>query len=109
MGRIAFSPVKINDMDCMWLALGPIAVSPELQRRGIGKGLVEAGLKAIRSLGAEGCVLVGDPAYYERFGFRNEPGLAMEGVPPQYLFCPPMGEKIPRGNVTHHPAFFVRE
>jgi len=37
VGRIAFSPIKINNLDCRWLALGPIAVSPGFQRRGISE------------------------------------------------------------------------
>src|SRR3972149_6525425 len=41
LGHIAFSPVKINDTDCQWFGLGPIAVMPEFQRKGIGKILVE--------------------------------------------------------------------
>lgn len=109
VGHVAFSPVKINGMDCMWFALGPVAVSPDFQRRGIGKGLIEEGLKAIRSLGAQGCVLVGDPAYYDRFGFRHNPALTMEGIPPQYLLCLPMAEQIPQGRVSHHSAFSVCE
>ena len=63
VGHIAFSPVWIDGMDCKWFALGPVAVLPDFQRQGIGKSLVEEGLQAIRSLGAQGCVLVGDPAY----------------------------------------------
>ncbi len=105
VGHIAFSPVEINGMDRKWYALGPIAVLPDFQRRGIGKGLVEEGLKAIRPLGAKGCVLVGEPAFYERFGFRHNPALTMEGVPPQYLLCLPMDKQVPQGRVSHHPAF----
>jgi putative acetyltransferase len=107
VGHIAFSPVKIGGEDCMWFALGPIAVWPDCQRQGIGKDLVHEGLEAIRGLGAQGCVLVGDPAYYERFGFRHDAALTMEGVPPQYLLCLPMVQQVPQGHVSHHPAFSV--
>jgi putative acetyltransferase len=109
VGQIAFSPVKIDGKDCGWLGLGPVAVSPGLQRQGIGQALVNEGLKQIRGLGAQGCVLVGNPAFYRRFGFENNPALRMEGVPPEVLMCLPMGDKMPEGNVTHHPAFFVGE
>lgn len=109
VGHIAFSPVKIGGMDCGWLALGPVAVSPDFQRRGIGKRLVEEGLEAIRSLGTHGCVLVGDPAYYNRFDFRHDPALTMEGVPPENLMCLPMVEQTPKGCVSHRPAFSVSE
>jgi putative acetyltransferase len=65
------------------------------------------GLKRMRDLGARGCVLVGDPAYYCRFGFESMPELQMEGVPPEFVLSLPMDSEIPRGNVTHHPAFLV--
>lgn len=66
VGHIAFSPVTISDGSPGWYGLGPISVLPELQRQGIGKSLVHEGLSALKSLGAKGCVLVGDPGYYER-------------------------------------------
>jgi putative acetyltransferase len=109
VGHIAFSPVKIGGVDRMWFALGPIAVSPEHQRLGIGKALIAGGLKAIRALGAQGCVLVGDPAYYEPLGFRNNPALTMEGVPPRNLMYLPMAQEVPQGEVSHHAAFFACE
>lgn len=107
VGQIAFSRVEIGGKDCGWLGLGPVAVMPSHQRQGIGKALVNEGLKVIRSLGAKGCFLVGDPAYYPRFGFRNNSAMKMEGVPPEVVFCLPMSGEVPEGNVTHHPAFFV--
>ncbi len=47
---------------------------PELHRQGIGKSLVCEGLSRLKELGGLGCALVGDPAYYQRFGFQNIPG-----------------------------------
>ena len=107
VGQIAFSPVKIGGKDYGWLALGPVAVLPALQGRGIGQAIVNEGMKAIRDLGAQGCVLVGEPAFYNRFGFRHDPALRMEGVPPEVLLCLPMWDEMPEGAVTHHPAFSV--
>jgi predicted N-acetyltransferase YhbS len=82
VGQIAFSPVKIGGIDHGWFALGPIAVLPAFQKQGIGKALVNDGLRAIRNLGAQGCALVGEPAFYNRFGFEHNPALRMDGVPP---------------------------
>jgi putative acetyltransferase len=107
VGQIAFSPVQIDGEDCGWLALGPVAVLPAFQRQGIGQALVNNGLKTIRDTGTQGCVLVGDPGFYVRFGFAHNPTLCMEGVPPEVTLCLPMGHQVPKGNVTHHPAFFV--
>ena len=109
VGQIAFSPVTIGGKDCGWLALGPVAVSPSRQRQGIGQALVNEGLKTIRNMGAQGCVLVGDPAFYRRFGFENNSALRMEGVPPEVLMCLPMADDVPEGDVTHHPAFSIGE
>jgi putative acetyltransferase len=109
VGHVAFSRVMIDGRDCGWLGLGPVGVLPVFQKRGIGQALVNAGLEVIRKLGAYGCVLVGDPAYYRRFGFENNPALRMEGVPPEVLMCLPMRDPMPGGSVVHHPAFFVGE
>ncbi len=105
VGQIAFSPVWIDGQDCGWLALGPVAVLPAFQRKGIGQGLVNEGLKVLRERGAPGCVLVGDPAFYRRFGFRNNPALCFEGIPQEFFMCLPLADQVPRGSVTHHAAF----
>jgi putative acetyltransferase len=52
-------------------ALGPLAVRPSRQRRGIGSPLVESGLEGCRSVGAAGCVVLGAPDFYGRFGFAR--------------------------------------
>lgn len=109
VGQIAFSPVKIGGKDDGWLALGPVAVLPAFRARGIGQALVNEGMKAIRDLGAQGCVLVGEAAFYNRFGFRHDPALRMEGVPPEVLLCLPMSDEMPEGDVAHHPAFSIGE
>jgi putative acetyltransferase len=107
VGQITFSPAMFDAKDFGWLGLGPVAVSPHLQRRGIGQALVTEGLKRIRGMGAQGCVLVGDPAFYRRFGFENNPALRMEGVPSEVLMCLPMSDWVPEGTVTHHSAFHI--
>ena len=105
IGHIAFSPVTISDGSQNWHGLGPVSVLPAFQRRGTGKSLIKEGLDLLKTLGAQGCVLVGDPGYYERFGFKNPPHLRHEGVPPENLLVLPFSEHIPRGVVTFHRAF----
>jgi putative acetyltransferase len=107
VGQIAFSPVKIGGKDHGWFELGPVAATPTHQRRGIGRALVNEGLQAIRKLGAKGCMLVGEPAFYNRFGFRHDPALQMNGVPPEVVLCLAMCGAVPEGNVTHHSAFSI--
>lgn len=108
-GHIAFSKAPIDQggggQDLGWHLLGPVAVRPDLQRRGIGSALVRAGLDALRDLGARGCVLVGDPAFYTRLGFRQAVSLAYPGVPPEFVLCLPLLGDEPAGNIGHHPAF----
>lgn len=105
IGQAAFSPVTIDGKACDWYGLGPIAVAPERQRAGIGSTLIEEGLGRLHELGAGGCMLVGDPAFYRRFGFHNEPRLTLDGVPPEVFMILPLGKAVPAGKVAFHPAF----
>jgi putative acetyltransferase len=71
VGHILFTPVQIESEDLSFeaIALGPMAVLPHYQRRGIGSELVQAGLEECRRAGHEIVVVVGHPEYYPRFGF----------------------------------------
>jgi putative acetyltransferase len=71
VGHIAFSPVIISDGTKDWYGLGPVSVSPDYQKQGIGKSLVNEGLSLLKNMGGKGCALVRDPNYYKRFGFKN--------------------------------------
>jgi putative acetyltransferase len=108
IGHIAFSPVSISDGSRDWYGLGPISVLPELQKQGIGKALIHAGLSSLKALGAKGCVLAGDPGYYERFGFRSPLDLFVEGVPQQYFLALPFNESKAGGTVVFHDAFSAK-
>lgn len=107
VGHIAFSTIAIGGRFQHWYTMGPLAVLPARQRQSIGTELVKEGLRSLRALGAQGCVLVGEPGYYCRFGFKHHPELTMEGVPSQYLLSLPMSDSMPRGCVELHSAFFV--
>ncbi len=105
VGHVAFSPVMISGQQGGWYGLGPLAVRPDRQRRGIGDALVRSGLQRLQSLGAQGCVLVGEPEYYERFGFKANPRLRFAGVPPEYFLAIAFGAQVPEGDVQYHAAF----
>jgi putative acetyltransferase len=105
VGHIALSPVTISDGASGWYGLGPISVEPKCQRRGIRRALMERGLAELRKIGANGCVLVGDPAFYARFGFANNPALTLEGVPQDFFLSLSLGTSPALGNVQFHPAF----
>lgn len=109
VGHVAFSAAVIGEgTSGDWYLLGPIAVDPAHQGRGVGGALVEAGLDSLRARGAAGVALVGDPAFYERFGFRARPGVTCHGVPDEYVLCLPLHAGVePVGEVHHHAAFGV--
>ncbi len=107
VGHIAFSRAAVGDTSAGWYLLGPVAVVPDHQGRGIGSALVEAGLSELRSRGALGCALVGDPDFYERFGFSHCQGTTCHGVPEEYVLCLAFASHAPTGEVVHHPAFSV--
>jgi putative acetyltransferase len=69
VGHIAFSRVTIDAAHCGGAGLGPMAVLPDLQRRGIGSLLARAGLDRCREMGFDYVVVLGHPLYYPRFGF----------------------------------------
>lgn len=105
VGHIAFSPVAISDGNRNWYGLGPVSVLPEYQRQGIGKALMQEGLSRLKDMNAQGCCLVGHPEYYKKFGFKNMPGLVLEGVPQEFFFALAFAEHAPQGAVTFHDAF----
>ena len=105
VGHVAFSPVRIEGDECGWYGLGPLAVLPDWQRRGIGAALVEAGLERLRRIDAGGCVVLGDPAYYARFGFAHDPALSYPGPPPEYFQRLVLNGDPARGVVEYSPAF----
>ncbi len=70
VGHILFSPVSLaGHSDLLLLGLGPMAVVPEHQRRGVGSALVRRGLELCREQGFAAVVVLGHPEYYPRFGF----------------------------------------
>lgn len=105
VGHIVFSPLTISDNTRNWYGLGPVSVLPEYQRQGIGQALVKEGLSRLKAMHARGCCLVGHPDYYRQFGFRNAPGLVLEGVPPEFFFALPFDGPMPQGAVVFHEAF----
>lgn len=69
VGHVAFSPVS-TDSGATGAGLAPLAVLEEHRGRGVAARLVEAGLAACRSAGFGWAVVLGEPSYYARFGFR---------------------------------------
>lgn len=105
-GHAGFSPIE-TDMPGRWFGLGPLSVVPTRQRMGVGSALVRTGLAQLAGMKAAGVVLVGDPAYYGRFGFAARPGLSCEGVPDLYVQGLAFAETPVWRPIAFHPAFFT--
>lgn len=70
IGSVQCWPVRIGDFPMM--LVGPVAVTPDLQGKGIGHQLMHAMLDAAAKIGEPVMVMIGDPEYYERFGFTAQ-------------------------------------
>lgn len=105
IGHVAVSPVTISDGTRGWYGLGPISVAPERQGQGIGTLLMERALAELKAMRATGCVVLGEPAYYSRFGFAAEPQLVLPGVPAEYFQAVCFGGRLPHGEVKYHDSF----
>ncbi|MBS0483311.1 MAG: N-acetyltransferase [Proteobacteria bacterium] len=105
VGHVGFSPVTVDDADLGWFQLAPLSVEPDLHRRGIGAALVAAGIAALGQIGARGIGVVGDPAYYERFGFTAIEGLGPDGPEARFFRALTLGPPTPKGRVRYASAF----
>ncbi|MCA4824504.1 GNAT family N-acetyltransferase [Serratia rhizosphaerae] len=70
VGYAAFSPVDVEGEDRQWVGLAPLAVEERLRRQGLGEKLVYEGLDALNEFSYAAVVVLGEPAYYSRFGFK---------------------------------------
>lgn len=105
VGHVAFSPVSIDGRPGDWYGLGPVSVLPSRQRGGIGAAMIRDGLERLEAAGAAGCVVLGDPDYYRRFGFVHDHRLLYGGAPPEYFQRLSFSGGCPAGEVRYHPGF----
>lgn len=105
VGHVAFSPAFAADGSEGWYALGPVSAEPELKHQGIGSAIIKAGIAMLRERDAAGCVLVGNPAYYSRFGFVPFPNLCPAGEPAEYFQILLLRIVEPTAIVRFHPLF----
>jgi putative acetyltransferase len=109
VGHVALSPVDVGGVPRAAVALGPLAVDPEYQGRGIGGMLVDAFLQHCRVRDEGLVVVLGYPGYYGRFGFTPADRLGLHyrdtGEAFQALEVRPAAAAGLSGEVRYHPAF----
>ncbi len=112
LGYLLFSPVTMEGHPTLRLmGLGPLAVLPASQNKGVGTALVQAGLAQSRARGDRAVVVLGHPRYYPRFGFQPSDrfGIRSEFDVPAEVFM--VVELVPGslpatgGLVRYHAAF----
>jgi putative acetyltransferase len=81
-GHIAFSPVSMDPplATLRGIGLAPVAASPDVQGKGIGSQLIRDGLSRCAALGYDFVVVLGEPAYYRRFGFSSASARGLRNV-----------------------------
>lgn len=106
VGHVAYSPMTAPFRA---LGLGPIAVRPDRQKTGIGRSLIEASLRRATDDGWQAVFLLGNPKFYERFGFSVEmaAGFTTPYAGPHWMVRPLGSETLPAmtGRVDYAPAF----
>jgi putative acetyltransferase len=105
LGHVAFSPASPEDGTPGWYTLGPVSVVPEIQRQGIGRALVTAGIAKLRERGASGCIVVGDTNYYSRFGFVEAPENAPIAKLKEHFMILSFTSRVPSGVIKFHAVF----
>lgn len=106
LGHVLFSPLIAPFRA---LGLAPLAVLPRRQREGIGGALVREGLARAGALGWDAVFVLGEPAYYRRFGFdaAAASGFSSPYAGPYLMAVPLNREHLPArtGAIVHAPAF----
>ena len=107
MGFVMFSRILINGE--IAVAPAPLAVKTEYQNLGIGKLLMSTGHKIAQTLGYSCSVVLGNPDYYTRFGYKRAVELGI--YPPfdvnekYYMACQLSNKRVPEGVVKYSRAF----
>lgn len=109
IGHVAVSPVAISSGEDGWYGLGPVSVMPDRQGAGVGSALIRAALDELRQLPAKGCVVLGEPGYYGRFGFAADARLRYTEAPPEYFQVQAFEGTVPTGTVQYDASFYVTE
>ncbi len=112
VGHILFSPVRLSGHnELLIMGLGPMAVTPACQGKGMGSALVKAGLEKCKVLGYGAVVVLGHTWFYPRFGFTpaEQFGIRCEyDAPVEAFMLLEIRSGYLRGSegtIRYHPAF----
>ena len=109
VGHVMFTPVTTSPSStAKGLGLAPLAVKPEYQKHGIGAKLVEEGLRLCLELGYDFVVLLGNPKYYQRFGFRKASDFGIQneyGVDEPFMLIKLTNCDLQYGLIKYCPEF----
>lgn len=111
-GAVAFSrmAVDIGGKPIAAVALAPVAVAEEYRRQGVAEALIHAGIERIEAARVVLCFVLGEPAFYARFGFHADyaKNFASPYAGEHLMALPVQGGLMPcgaRGEATHAAAF----
>ncbi len=115
LGHILFSPVSITPpggttplSKTKGIGLAPVAVHPEAQSQGIGSKLIREGLRLCKELGYDYCVVLGNPEYYQRFGFERASSFGVQneyGVDDEFMLIHFSQQDLTQGTAKYAPEF----
>jgi putative acetyltransferase len=111
-GHVISSYVDVEPCARRVLQVGPLAVLPSHQRRGVGTALMGETIRIADARGEPLLLIEGNPKYYERFGFTRADAVGIEPPPeargPQYFMIRPLARYDPafRGRATYPPETF---
>ncbi|MEG8038115.1 N-acetyltransferase [Sphingomonas sp. LR60] len=112
VGAVAFSrmAVDVGGKAIAAVALAPVAVAETYRRQGVAEALIHAGIERIEAARVVLCFVLGEPAFYTRFGFHGDyaKNFASPYAGEHLMALPIQGGLIPcgeRGAATHAPAF----
>jgi putative acetyltransferase len=111
-GHVISSYVDVEPGARRALQVGPLAVFPSHQRRGIGSALMDETIRIADARGEPLLLIEGNPKYYERFGFTRADAVGIEPPPeahgPQYFMIRPLASYDPafRGRAIYPPETF---
>jgi putative acetyltransferase len=112
IGHVLLSYLHVDPGEHPVLQLGPLAVLPERQRRGIGSALMRHALRAADARGEPLVLVEGAPSYYERFGFEASARVGIEpppGVVPAHFMVRTLQSYDPalRGRAVYSEPFLA--